>query len=35
MRLLIIEDEPDLLDSLAEAMREDGYAVAQAGSDKL
>ena len=37
MRLLIIEDEPDLLDSLAEAMREDGYAVDEAtdGEDGL
>ena len=30
MRLLIIEDEPDLLSSLAEALREDGYAVDEA-----
>lgn len=27
MRILIVEDEPDLLDSVAESMREDGYAV--------
>ena len=27
MRLLIVEDEPDLLSSLAQALREDGYAV--------
>jgi len=27
MRLLLIEDEPDLLDSLAQALREEGYAV--------
>jgi two-component system OmpR family response regulator len=27
MRLLVVEDEPDLLSSLAEALREDGYAV--------
>jgi two-component system OmpR family response regulator len=27
MRLLIIEDEPDLLSSLAQALREEGYAV--------
>lgn len=30
MRLLIVEDEPDLLSSLAEALREDGYAVDEA-----
>ena len=37
MRLLIIEDEPDLLESLAEALREDGYAVdtAMDGEDGL
>ena len=27
MRVLIVEDEPDLLGSLAESLREDGYAV--------
>jgi two-component system OmpR family response regulator len=27
MRILIVEDEPDLLRSLAQALREDGYAV--------
>jgi two-component system, OmpR family, response regulator len=27
MRLLVIEDEPDLLRALARALREDGYAV--------
>ena len=27
MRILIVEDEPDLLSSLAQAMREEGYAV--------
>jgi two-component system OmpR family response regulator len=27
MRILIVEDEPDLLSSLAQALREDGYAV--------
>jgi two-component system, OmpR family, response regulator len=27
MRLLLVEDEPDLLSSLAQALREDGYAV--------
>jgi two-component system OmpR family response regulator len=31
MRLLIVEDEPDLLSSLAEALREEGYAVDEAG----
>lgn len=30
MRLLVIEDEPHLLSSLAEALREDGYAVDEA-----
>lgn len=37
MRLLVIEDEPDLLSSLAEALREDGYAVDEApdGEDGL
>ena len=27
MRLLVVEDEVDLLESLAQALREDGYAV--------
>jgi two-component system OmpR family response regulator len=27
MRVLVVEDEPDLLDSLSRALREDGYAV--------
>jgi two-component system OmpR family response regulator len=27
MRVLVVEDEPDLLDSLKKALREDGYAV--------
>ena len=27
MRVLVVEDEPDLLDSLSKALREDGYAV--------
>lgn len=31
MRLLVVEDEPDLLQSLADALREDGYAVDTAG----
>ncbi len=37
MRLLIVEDEPDLLDTLAEAMREEGFAVDEAvdGEDGL
>jgi two-component system OmpR family response regulator len=37
MRLLIVEDEPDLLSSLAEALREEGYAVDEAsdGEDGL
>ncbi len=30
MRLLIVEDEPDMLDTLAEAMRGEGYAVDEA-----
>jgi two-component system, OmpR family, response regulator len=35
MRLLIIEDEPDLLRALSRALREDGYAVdtAEDGED--
>src|ERR1700684_1918890 len=37
MRVLIIEDEPDLLASLAQALREEGYAVdtADNGNDGL
>ena len=37
MRILIIEDEPDLLNSLAMAMRDEGYAVDTAadGEDGL
>lgn len=31
MRLLVVEDEPHLLSSLAEALREEGYAVDEAG----
>src|SRR4051812_48307053 len=27
MRILVVEDEPDLLQSLAQALREEGYAV--------
>lgn len=30
MRLLVVEDEPDLLQSLVQTLREDGYAVDQA-----
>ena len=30
VRLLIVEDEPDLLRGLAQALREDGYAVDEA-----
>jgi two-component system OmpR family response regulator len=30
MRLLVVEDEPDMLDTLAEAMRGEGYAVDEA-----
>ena len=37
MRILIVEDEPDLLRSLAQALREEGYAVdtANQGEDGL
>src|SRR5580698_9566035 len=37
MRILIVEDEPDLLSSLAQALREEGYAVdtADNGDDGL
>jgi two-component system OmpR family response regulator len=37
MRILVIEDEPDLLQGLAQALREDGYAVdtADDGEDGL
>ena len=37
MRILIVEDEPDLLASLAKALREAGYAVdtAEDGEDGL
>ena len=37
MRLLVVEDEPDLLKSLARALREEGYAVDTAvnGEDGL
>ena len=30
MRILIVEDEPDFLRTLSQAMREDGYAVDEA-----
>ncbi len=32
MRVLVVEDEPDLLDSLAQSLREDGYAVDVSGN---
>src|SRR5438874_107280 len=37
MRILLVEDEPDLLNSLAKALREEGYAVdpAEDGEDGL
>ena len=37
MRILVVEDEPDLLSSLAKALREEGYAVdtAEEGEDGL
>jgi len=37
MRILVVEDEPDLLSSLAQALREEGYAVdtADEGEDGL
>ncbi|MCU0708614.1 MAG: response regulator transcription factor, partial [Pirellula sp.] len=37
MRILVVEDEPDLLHSIAESLREDGYAVdtADRGDDGL
>src|SRR5881409_3000443 len=37
MRILVVEDEPDLLNSLAQALREEGYAVdtANNGEDGL
>src|SRR5579872_2796553 len=37
MRILVVEDEPDLLSSLAQALREEGYAVDTAadGEDGL
>lgn len=37
MRILVVEDEPDLLHSVAESLREDGYAVdtAERGDDGL
>src|ERR1041385_2215072 len=31
MRVLVVEDEPDLRDGLAKALREDGYAVDSSG----
>ena len=37
MRVLVIEDEPDLLSALTQSLREDGYAVdaASEGRDGL
>ena len=32
MRILVVEDEPDLLRSIAQALREEGYAVDTAGN---
>jgi two-component system OmpR family response regulator len=34
MRVLVVEDEPDLLDVIAQALREGGYAVDEAGDGK-
>jgi two-component system OmpR family response regulator len=34
MRILVIEDEPDLLDALGRALREDGYAIDTAGDGR-
>jgi two-component system OmpR family response regulator len=34
VRLLVIEDEPDLLAAIAESLRENGYAVDEAGDGK-
>ena len=34
MRVLVIEDEPDLLTTVAEALRENGYAVDEAGDGR-
>ena len=34
MRVLVIEDEPDLLATVAEALRENGYAVDEAGDGR-
>jgi two-component system OmpR family response regulator len=35
MRILVIEDEPDLLDALSRALREDGYAVDTADDGRV
>lgn len=35
MRILVVEDEPDLLASLAQALREEGYAVDTAGDGEV
>jgi two-component system OmpR family response regulator len=34
MRLLVIEDEPDLLDAVSQSLREEGYAVDEASDGK-
>lgn len=34
MRVLVVEDEPDLLDAIAQSLRENGYAVDEAGDGK-
>ena len=34
MRVLVVEDEPDLLAAIAQALREEGYAVDEAGDGK-
>ena len=34
MRVLIVEDEPDLLAALAQSLREEGYAVDTAGDGR-
>lgn len=34
MRVLVVEDEPDLLDVIAQSLRESGYAVDEAGDGK-
>ena len=34
MRILVVEDEPDLLEVVAQALREEGYAVDTAGDGR-